>query len=452
MFEVKKEVLDTHEALLTVEFEETAVQDSMQKAARKISREVLIPGFRQGKAPYAKVARYVGENAVRQEAADLLIQDQYTKIIEQAEIAPYSSGELDDMQLDPLVIKIRVPLEPTVDLGEYQNIRQEWQDATVGEEEIDGILQQIREEHAILEAAERPAQLGDEVHIDVVGKIDGEEVIIDEEDVKVLLDPDTPFLAPGFVEALVGMSVDEEKAFKLTLPEDLENESLRGVEVDFEVAIAEVYARQLPDLDDALASTVGAFETLDALKEDIHTRFMAHKEQNATGAYQNDILKKLVQQATVHYPPVMLEEALDDIVEETNEHLEHDHQMSLEDALRLEGRTMESFREQMQPQADERVRRTLVLREFAGRENIEVSDDELVQGYTDMLVSVGMENSEAMGSLQLDSDLGHRLRNSLTVQKLMNRLVQIGRGEAEATAPEVDVPATDAKEEAAASD
>ncbi len=436
MFEVKKEVLDTHEALLTVEIEEPTVKDSMQKAAQKISREVLVPGFRQGKAPYNKVVRYVGENAVRQEAADLLIQDLYTQIIEKAEIAPYSSGELADMQLEPLVIKIRVPLEPTVDLGEYQNLRHEWQSATVNDEEMDGILQQIREEHAVLDAAERPAQVSDEVHIDVVGTVGGEEVVIKEADVEVILNPDTPFLAPGFIESLVGMSANEEKTFKLTLPEDLENESLRGVEVDFEVTVGEVYARQLPDLDDALASTVGAFETLDALKADIHTRFIAHKEQTAANTYQNAMLGKLVQHATIHYPPIMLDEALDDIVEETGEHLEHDHQMSLEDALRLEGRAMDSFREQMHPQADERVRRTLVLREFANRENIEVSDDELVEEYSQILVSAGMENSEVAGNLQLDSDLGQRLRNSLTVQKIMERLVQIGRGEAEASAAE----------------
>jgi len=436
VFEVKKEVLDTHEALLTVEIEEPAVQDSMQKAAKKIAREVLIPGFRQGKAPYNKVVRYVGENAVRQEAADLLIQDLYTQIIEKAEVAPYSSGELDNLQLEPMVVKIRIPLEPTVDLGDYQSLRHEWQDAAVSDEEMDGILQQIRDEHAVLEAAERPAQSGDEVHIDVVGTVDGDEVIVKENDVAVVLNPDVPFLAPGFVESLVGMSVDEEKSFKLTLPDTIENESLRGVEVDFAVTVGEVYARLLPDLDDALASTVGPFETLDDLKADIHKSFMAHKEQTAKSTYQNAMLGKLVQQATIHYPPVMLNEALDDIVAETGEHLEHDHQMSLEDALRLEGRTMESFREQMQSQADERVRRTLVMREFANRENIAVDDDELVEGYNQLLVSSGVENSEMMGNLQLDSDLGHRLRNSLTVQKLMDRLVQIGRGEATEVAAE----------------
>jgi len=278
VFEIKKELLETHEALLNVEIEENTVKQAMQKAARAIAGKVNIPGFRKGKAPYAKVLQYVGEGSILQEAADSLIEEIYPEIIEQAGIEPYGPGALENINPSPLTFTIRVPLEPEVTLGDYHSLRQPWEDAAVNDEEVTNVLEQVRAEHAILEPLDRPAQLGDEAHINVVGTVDGD-VIVDEDDIEVPLKEETPFIAPEFVEALVGMSVDEEKSFTIVFPEDFREATLRGAEAQFDVKIVGVYERVLPDFDDALASTVGAFETLDDLKKYIHTRVLEAKQR-----------------------------------------------------------------------------------------------------------------------------------------------------------------------------
>lgn len=434
MFDVKKELLDSHEALLDVVFEEATVDEAKRRAARKISREVNIPGFRRGRAPYAKVLQYVGEPSVLQEAAETLLDDAYLQILEKAEIAAYGPGEFVDMQSSPLTFKIKVPLEPNVELGDYQTIRVPWEASTVSDEEVQQILGQAREEHAVLESADRAAEMGDQVTVNVKA-VAGGEVIVEEDDIEVVLSEERPFLSQGFVQALIGMLLDEEKAFTLALPETIEEPSLRGVEADFTVKVTKVFARVLPDLDDALASTVGAFETLADLERDIRERLATGKQEQAESAYRSKLVTQLVAQATVSYPPQMVEDSLDDMVNETRQRVERQRSMPFEDALRLDGMTMEQFRAEMQPQAEERVKRSLVLSKFAELAGVVVSDDEVVQEYTDLYKRLNIAVPEQQ--VDIDSQLGQNLRSSVLGRKVLDHLAEIGRGEL----PETDADA-----------
>jgi len=435
VFEIKKEVLETHEALLNVEIEEQAVKEAMRKTARSVAHKVNIPGFRKGKAPYAKVVQYVGEAALLQETADSMLEEIYPQILDKAEIEPYGSGELQNIQPAPLTFTIRVPLAPETVLGDYQSLRQAWEEATVTDEEVANVLEQIREENIVLEPLERPAEYGDEVHINVVGTVDGE-VIVDEDDIEVILNADAPFVAPGFVEALVEMSEGESKTFTVAFPENFREESLRGQEGVFDVTVVGVYERVLPDLDDALASTAGTFETLEALKQDIYRRLLETKQSHAQGHYRDDLIASLVSQSEVRYPPAMVEHTLDDMLEDIGKRIQRERRMSLEDALQLDGVTMEQFRERMMPQAEADLKRSLVMAKFAEAEGIVVSDDEVVQEYHDFMTSMGQEQRIDSTPLPLDSPMGRSLRLSLLSRKTVEHLEKIGRGlvDAEATA------------------
>ncbi|MGC9347368.1 MAG: trigger factor [Anaerolineae bacterium] len=435
MFEVKKEILDSHEALLEVVFEEQTVEEAKRRAARSIAGEISIPGFRRGRAPYAKVVQYVGEAAILQEAAEQLLDDTYAEILEKADISPGAPGEFVDMETDPLTFKLRVPLEPQVELGDYAEMREDWEGPTVSDEEVDQVLEQVREENAVLEPVDRPAEMGDQVILDVHATVDGD-VIVDEDDIEVTLAEDRPFLSPEFVEAILGMVAEEEKSVRLTLPETIDEPSLRGVEADFTIEVSQVYERHLPDLDDALASTVGSFETFDELQQDIHDRILSSKQQQVETAYRNKLIRRLVEEADIDYPPQMVEDALDEIVEETRQQIQRQQQLSLEDALRLQGQTLEQFREQMEPQAVDRVRRSLALSEFASEEGIQVSDDEIVQAYSDLLVNVGVPQMVDESRVDIESDLGRSLRSSVLGRKVMERLMAIARGEVEEAGPE----------------
>jgi trigger factor len=428
VFEVKKEILDSHEALLEVVFEPEAVEEAKRAAAREISQEVNIPGFRKGKAPYGKVAQTVGEPAILQEAAEHLLHEHYSDFLESAEVSAYGPGDFVDMEPSPLTFKLRVPLEPEVDLGDYKALREAWTEPQVSDEELEQVLEQVREENAILEPIEGPAELGNELRISVHASVEGDPVV-DEHDVPVVLSAERPFLSPEFVEALVGVTSGEERSFTLPLPETIEEPSLRGQDANFEIEVEQVYERRLPDLDDALASTVGSFETLDALKADIRARIIDRKRQQSESGYYGTLLEQLVAQAEMAYPPQLIEDTLDDMIQTVTERIKQQQKMSLEDALRLQGQTMDQYREEMRPQAEVRAREILVLRELAVAEQIEVSPDEVVQEYSNLLNQFGM--TEQMQNMRLDANnpLARNLQASVFERKVRDRLVSIGRGE-----------------------
>jgi trigger factor len=433
VFEIKKEVLATHEALLNVEIEEEAVKEAMRKAARVMSQKYNIPGFRKGKAPYAKVVQYVGEAALLQEAADAMLEEIYPQILDEAKVDPYGPGELQKIQPDPLTFTISVPLAPEIVLGDYHSLSLEWEDVAVTDEEVANVLEQVREEHAVLEALDRPAEYGDEVHINVLGTVDGD-VIVEEDDIEVMLKEDVPFVAPGFVEALVGMSTDEEKSFTVVFPETFSEENLRGEEGEFEVKVVGVYERVLPDLDDALASTAGPFETLDDLKQDIYTRMLDAKQRHAQEHYRDDLVSILVAQSDVRYPPVLVEQTLDDMLEDMGRRIQREQHMSLEDAMQLQGVTVEQLRQQMKPQAEADVKRSLVLSKFAEAQGITVSDDEVVQEYQSFMTAMGQAHRIDSMPLTLDSPMGRNLRTGILSRKTLEHLEKIGRGEVDADA------------------
>jgi trigger factor len=433
VFEIEKEYLDSHEVRLDVTFEDSVVQQAMRNVAREVSRKINIPGFRKGRAPYGKIVRHVGESAILQEAAEDLLENNYAQFLEDADVKPYGPGEFENMETDPLTFTLRVPLQPTVTLGDYQSIRKEWDEPEVSDEEMAQVLEQVREEHAVLDPVERPAEMGDQIYGNVLGTVEGD-VVVDEEDVEIALSETAPFLSEEFVAALVSASAGETVAFSATLPETIQDPALQGAECDFEVEVTQVYNRDLPELDDALASTVGSFETIEDLREDIYTRIQESKLNQTRQAYRDAIVEDLVAMSEIEYPPVALEDTLDEMVEETERQVRRNQQMALEDALRLQGQTLEMFRSSLEPQAEERLKRSFVLAEFANAEGIEVTEDEVVQEYSAMMTSAGMNEAD-LETIPLNSQIGQSLRNGILGRKTLERLEAVARGEADAEPP-----------------
>ncbi len=444
MFEVKKELLESHEALLTVDVDAKAFQKGMQKAARKIAREVHIPGFRKGKAPYNVVLRRFGEEMIKNEAAEIILDEIYPQVLEQAAVEPYAAGGVEEMQLDPVSFKIRVPLAPEVDLGDYLGLRLDKEAVVVTDEDLEQALEHVRKDKAILAPVDRPAELGDVIVLsELTGEIDEDETLVHEHGVEILLDVEDPYICAEFIEALVGLSAGEEKSFDVLLPEDFEEEDLRDVVVDFFVEVETVNTRTLPELDDALASAAGNFETFEELRADLVERILAYKEQIAAMDYRDALVEALVAQSEVRYPPQMLEEELDDVVEDVRKNLQREHQLSLEDYLRLQGKTLELLREELSPVAESRLTQGLVLSEFALREQVQVSLEEVQSEIDSFILNLGLPvESAAQMELTPDSQLGKSFSGRLAGVKVLKRLEQIGLGQADAE-PEAEDAASE---------
>ena len=385
MFTIAKEVLESCEALITVEIEESAVQNAMQKAARNIARENPFPGFRKGKVPYNMVLNRVGAPMLRRDAAELLLDEIYAEMLKQAEVDPVGPGSLDNIQLEPLVLKIRVPLAPVVELEDITDLRLEMESHEISDAELDEALGHIQEEHTTSQPVSRPADIGDRMTLERVEAKANEEVFLHEHDVNIVLDPQDHSIIPGMVEALVGLSAGEEKMFHLTLPEDFSEPELRNADAEFVVHVESVGVPSKPALDDAFASTVGNFETLDALKADLRKRMQAYKHEQAHEAYHKALLEALVARAKVQYPEVLLQEELNDMLASIKVRVPQQFHMPWEDFLRLQGTTEEQFRETLRPGAGKRLTENLLLEEVARREGITISEQDLRENYRQLL-------------------------------------------------------------------
>ena len=444
---ITAEPLENRQLSLTIEVDEQRTEQAMQRAAHRIAKEVNIPGFRKGRAPYDVIVQRFGEDTIRREAADLIADEVYAEALEQEGIEPYASGMLEDMQFDPISYKLTVPLAPEVMLGDYRSYRREFASVEVSNEQVEQALAHLQEEHAFFEPVDRPAALGDGVAFNLTAlAADGSE-IMKGEDIRLILEAGSTDPAPGFVEQVVGMSVDEERTFTLTLTADFPREEYRGQEAAFTVKVTEVYNYILPALDDDLARTVGNYDSFQALEQAVRDGLHSAAVSQAEREYAEQVVSDLVEQAQIAHPSVMLERELDDLVQETEQSVRREARMSLEDYLRIQGTTQEQLREELTPRAESRLRRGLVLNEIVKLEGLEADDKEIAAEIEQVSAPWGSRAEQVRASLE--SDQGRQaMRSRILASKAVQRLVTIAKGELEQslseTAPEE--PAAEAEE------
>ncbi|HIQ01260.1 MAG TPA: trigger factor [Anaerolineales bacterium] len=411
---------------LTIEVPEERVQQEMQRAARRIAREANIPGFRKGKAPYRIIVQRYGEDMIRREAAEALVGLVYLEALRREEIIPYAPATLLEREAAPLRFTFIVPLPPVVELGDYRSLRIKPPRAQVTKEEVEEVLEQLRQENAVLTPVEdRAAQAGDVLVIGVEGRAEDGTVFLRDEEIEILLDPGSDRPVPGFHQALEGMVVGEERTFRLRIPDGQPYE-----EGDFSVRLIRLFERVLPDLDDDLARTVGGFDSLKALREDTKDRLRRRKRRAAEEEYVQQVIQAVVEQARVEYPPDTVEEELDELVERLERRVQQELRMSLPDYLRVVDKDDEQLREELRSQAEERIRRTLVLAKVVEVEGLEVSEEEVDRHIAELSRSWGDRADEARERLQTEA-IRRVLSNDLLMEKVTERLVAIARGELE---------------------
>jgi trigger factor len=424
---VSTEDLGSRQVMLTIEVDEQRVERTLRGVARRVSRDYSIPGFRRGRAPFSVILQRFGREALLQEAMEDLIRELYEEALESEGLEPYDIGSLDDVQLDPLVFKLRVPLRPTVDLGNYRELRVEPPVVTVEEEEIDDEVERLREANALLEpAGDRTAEMGDWISVDVSAVL-AAETLVREDAHEMVLDAEDGEFEDGFAQQVVGLKPDEEKQFGLTLSEDW-GETRVGQEATFTVTLREVRSRTLPDPDDDLARTVGDYDTIEELRQSIRDRFDANAQREADAEYTDEVFDAFVAEATIEYPPDMVETQIDSIVGDVESRLQPQG-ISLEDYFKLSGQSEEEFRESVRPRAVSFTERGLLLGELARVENLDVEGQEVEERIA-LLTSQWGERAGEVRDMLSAPDSVRSIASGVLTDKTAQRMLAIARGEA----------------------
>lgn len=435
MSQVETKLLDNRQATLTVEVDQERVDSALKKAARKIARQVNIPGFRKGKAPYHIIVQNFGEGALYDEALEELGQAVYGEALDESELEPYAPGSLDDIQLNPMVLTFTVPLRPEVDLGDYRKVRVKREKVKVTKDEVNEALEALRAEQAVLEPVERAIEYGDVATFNLKGTMalednDDPSTLIEREDAPILIEKDTDYPLPGFSEQVLGMQAGEERSFSLTTPEDFsEDETLVGKDIAFEAKCVEVKRRDLPDLDDELAKSVGDYDNLKALRTAVEEDLLNHKQLHADEEYADEALKAIMEKTSLSYPPVMLEEWIDQQVGTFEQRLMQTQKLTLDDYYQISDTDEEALREQFRESAEENLQRALTMGTLAQEERLVVDEAEVDDEIETLLLSFGQQPALARHFFQ-GEETKSEIRNSLLVQKVRERLVAIASGDA----------------------
>jgi len=236
---ITKEKEENRQAFLTVELEPAEMEEAMQDSYKKLAQKADIPGFRKGKAPRGVVERHLGRSRLVEEAVNKVVPQAYEQAIKEQEIEPFAQPEIELTQAEPVIFKAVVPLEPVVELGDYQSIQMTPEPVEITDEKVDSVLEELRHQYATWESVERPLAYDDLAVIDISGKVD-EKPYVQKIGAQYQVLKDSMSPAPGFSDQIIGMKKGDEKEFTLGFPEDYPNKEVAGKEGAFKVKLTEI--------------------------------------------------------------------------------------------------------------------------------------------------------------------------------------------------------------------
>jgi trigger factor len=418
--------------LVNIEVEEERVEKAMDQAYRRLVGRINVPGFRKGKAPRALVERMVGREALLEDAIEILVPSVYQEALHSEGIRPAAQPRFEVVSVSPLQVKATVPLQPQVKLGDYRSIRVTPDPTDVTEQDVQEVVNQVRESHAQWTPVERAVQLGDRVSLDLRAMV-GERTLLDSKDAEYVVDPDGRQPAPGFADQLPGMSAGETKDFTLTLSPELSDEELAGKEAAFSVALHGVKEKQLPDLDDAFVSGLGQrLESVQQLQDEIRKDLQARKESASRSKLEQEALDAAVGGSTIELPPQLVEEETEHLRERFARNLDRQG-ITVEQYLRFARKNEAEFRAELAAEAEADLKRTFVLRAIADAENIEVDDSEVDEEIRRMGTDTP-DSQRTVKNALARPETRERVRAVLRERKAVRRLVDIAVGAQEAQA------------------
>ena len=406
---VKSVEKENGKAKVVVEIDKAEFEQALNKAYAKCRKDIMLPGFRKGKAPRKMVESMYGATVFYEDAVNEIFPDIYTKAIVEQELKAVGSPSVSNMDTPDeggVVLTIETELYPEVTLGQYKGLEVPKREVKVEESEVDAEVGRMAERNARIETVDRAAANGDTVVIDFEGFVDDQPFQGGKaEDYSLTLGSGS--FIPGFEDALVGAVAGEERDVNVTFPEDYSAKELAGKPAVFKCKVHEVKESIKPELDDEFAKDVSEFDTLDALKDDIRTRFTKSRTEQNDRAFESAAVQMAAANMTCSIPACMIDEQVDHQIEQFAYQLQSQG-MKMEDYVKMVGGDLSSLRASMRPMAEQTVRSDILLSEIAHAENLEVTDEEVEEELKKLAEQYQMELDKvkaAVDTAAVKSDL-----------------------------------------------
>lgn len=396
---VSVEKLPNSEAVVEVDITWDEMEKASEKAYRKLVQKVDVQGFRRGKAPRSLLERRLGKEYIYQEGLDDLISEAYRAAIKEHNLTPISQPKLDAPTFEmghPYHFSLTVPIIMPVELGDYRSLHFEREEADVTSEEVEKELESLRNRQATWQVVERPANYDDRVTVDLKLTVE-EQTISDLKDNPFELTRERHGMFAGMDEHIVGMQAGESKTFSTTIPTDYANSKLAGKQADYALTLHKVEEKHVPELDDALAEKVsdGQQKTLEDLRKAISDRILEDKKRRIRDELREKVINAVIDQSKVSIHPSLIEEESENMFHQLEHMLEPQH-LSIDQYLKMIRKSREEYLQELRPDAEQRIKRQLVLDAVADQEDIQVTPEEL-NAVAQLYAQIGQDvlNSEA---------------------------------------------------------
>lgn len=410
--------------VLNVEAEPEEMAMAMEGTYHRLVKQVVVPGFRKGKAPRPMLERHIGRDTMLNEAWDRLVPDLYDQAVKEEGVEAVGQPQVEITQMDPLIFKATVPVSPVVELGDYHAISVAAETVEMTDDQIGEALENLRRTQVMWEPVEREARQNDLVAIDVQGSVE-DKTLINDKGVWYHLMEGSTAPVPGFARQIEGMKAGDQKEFTLPFADDDNSAEIAGKDCLFNVSISEVKEKHLPELDDEFVKSLDeGLETIDQLRERISGNLKAAAVADARNKVERQVLEAVVDQARLEFPAFMTELETDQMVRQQMMALGG---LDIEEYLKVRKLTMEQYRDQLRPVAEKRVANSLILEKVADKEKLEVSDSE-IDAEVEHRLEHAAEDDERMRETLSSPKARELLGEDLLARKAIEFLVKLATG------------------------
>lgn len=417
------EKLEKNMAKLTVEVPAEQFEKALKTSYNKNKSKFNVPGFRRGKAPQALIEKMYGPGVLYEDAVDEVLNSTYGPAVDESGLEVVSRPEISVEKIEKgqtMVYTALVAVKPAVTLGEYKGIEVERAKPEVTDADVDAELKKVQDQNSRLVSVEdRAVENGDQTLIDFDGYVDGAAFEGGKAEDYPLTIGSHSFI-DTFEEQLVGKQIGEEVEVHVTFPEEYHAKELAGKPALFKVTVKEIKAKELPELDDEFAEEVSEFSTLEEYKADIRAKLADTKQKQATTENENNVVDKVVANASMDIPEPMIQQQVRNMIEEQARRMQSQG-LSFEQYLQFTGTTIDQMEDQMRPFAEKRIRDRLVLEEVARQENIQITDEAVEEELKKMAESYGMELDQVKEFMGEDGR--KNVMEDLAVQEAIDFLV-----------------------------
>ena len=380
-----------NQATIVVEIDKELMESGANKAYLKARKNIMIPGFRKGKAPRKMIESMYGAHVFYDDGLEEIFPEIYQFAVVEQELKAIGRPSLTDVNIDEnsiVTITMTTEVYPEVTLGDYKGLEVEKTEATVSDEQVQAELDRMAQNVASTETVERAAEMGDTANIDFEGFDNG--VPFDGgkgENFDLKLGSGS--FVPGFEEQVVGMTAGEEKDIDITFPEDYHAE-LAGKPVVFHVKCNKITTTSTPALDDDFAKDVSEFETLEELKADIRAKALENAQKQIDSVFEQAAVEKAAENTTVEMPKALVEAELDSQMERFAYQLQMSG-YSIEQYAKMMGGDLNTMRNAFRPAAEKQAKITVTLEKIAEVEGVEVTEEDMTAEFEALAKQYSLE-------------------------------------------------------------